>query len=118
VRSGEDRGVTAKDGSGQAEGQGQVGLISEVRLTEAPRLMENVEGLKLESSTQRPREKETRRENGRVDGRGGRGSVWRQDRDGRPKEDKNDRDGAGRRKTRATRWREQNRTGPEMQQMR
>jgi hypothetical protein len=31
-----------------------------------------------------------------VVGRGGRGSVWRQDRDGQPKEDKNDRDGAGR----------------------
>lgn len=77
MRSGEDRGVTAKDGSRTGQrGQGQVGLISEGGDEQrAPRLMKNVEGLKLESST-------SRRKNGRVDGRGGRGSVWRQDRDG------------------------------------
>jgi hypothetical protein len=49
-----------------------------------------------------------------VVGRGGRGSVWRQDRDGQPKEDKNDRDGAGRTrqdKGRATRWRQGRRKG-------
>jgi hypothetical protein len=49
-----------------------------------------------------------------VVGRGGRGSVWRQDRDGQPNEDKNDRDGAGRArqdKGRATRWRQGRRKG-------